>query len=389
MNIVFFSHPDFFGSMSMPRFTNMLIKGLQDRGHQLKLWKPTPFFFHLPFPKRFKKWLGYLDQYIVFPLIVLYRLRKTKNTQLYVFIDHALGPWVPLVKDKPHVIHCHDFLAQMSAQNQIEENKTSRSGRFYQYFIRKGYIQGENFISVSKKTRHDLHNFLKRSPKYSEVIYNGLNHPFYPQDKQDSRLYLSEKVNLNLNDGYILHVGGNQWYKNRLGVIKVFNSWRSLSAKKLPLLMVGQPPNNLLLEEYERSGFKDDIFFITDLDNDEVNKSYSGASIFFFPSLAEGFGWPIIEAMASGCIVLTTNEPPMTEVADDLGFYIRRMPSQEDQKQNWVVEASRSIDDILCLAKSKKEEIINNGLIHAENFNNQKTIADIEKMYYKIINSID
>ena len=62
--------------------------------------------------------------------------------------------------------------------------------------------------------------------------------------------------------------------------------------------------------------------------DDLVKMAYVGASLFLFPSLAEGFGWPIAEAMASGCPVITTNKRPMTEVTKGTGRLIEKMPKE-------------------------------------------------------------
>ena len=146
MRLVFFTHPQFMKSQSMPRFASLLSTGMQKLGHEIELWFPKPVFYSLPAPGFIKKWLGYIDQYVVFPLKVKQKIKKEAADTLFVFTDQALGPWVPLVKHRPHVIHCHDFLAQRSALGEILENPTGLTGKLYQKFIFRGYSQGENFI---------------------------------------------------------------------------------------------------------------------------------------------------------------------------------------------------------------------------------------------------
>src|SRR5690348_5527580 len=99
MHLVLFSHPSFLHSQSMPRFTNMLQKGMQERGHTVEIWAPQPHFYQLKVPTSLKKWLGYIDQYILFPKQVKRRLKECPAETLFVFADQALGPWIPLVKD--------------------------------------------------------------------------------------------------------------------------------------------------------------------------------------------------------------------------------------------------------------------------------------------------
>src|SRR5690606_565450 len=115
MNIVFFAHPHFLGQQSMPRFARMLSEGMKEQGHKVEIWMPKPVFYNLPFLTILKKWMGYIDQFIIFPSQVKKRLHVCPDDTLFVFTDHALGPWIPMVAHRHHVIHCHDFLAQRSA----------------------------------------------------------------------------------------------------------------------------------------------------------------------------------------------------------------------------------------------------------------------------------
>jgi glycosyltransferase involved in cell wall biosynthesis len=358
---------------------------MKKRGHQVELWYPQAGFFRLPSPVLLKKWLGYIDQYIVFPKQVRRRLKKCSPDTLFVFTDHALGPWVPLVSDRPHIIHCHDFLAQRSALGKFIENPVSWTGRQYQAFIRKGYMKGKNFISVSEKTKHDLHYFLKTIPAYSEVVYNGLNRPFVPGDSEKIRNILSDKTKIDLSDGYLLHVGGNQWYKNRPGVIRIYEAWRSLSNKKLPLLLIGEPPSQNLMKTYNQSHYQQDIHFLSNVDDKDIPAFYAGTSVFLFPSIAEGFGWPIAEAMACGCPLITTNEAPMIEVAGNAGFLISAMPSGNVEIKDWAFEAGKLVENILTLSEADRKQIFEEGIENSKRFDTEKILDQIEATYKNMI----
>src|SRR5215217_217932 len=233
MHIVFFSNPDFFGSQkrpafsSMPRFTHMLAEGMANRGHSVSIWAPGSTLFKFPVSGVLKKWMGYLDQYVVFPSDVKKRLKESPEETLFVFTDQAQGPWVPLVHNRRHVMHCHDFLAQWSALGVIAENKTGWTGRRYQRFIRNGFGYCRNFISGSQKTNDDLQKLTNTRHAGLSVVYNGLDDLYRPMNSAKARTVLANKIGLELKDGYLLHVGGNQWYKNRSGVIEIYNAWRS------------------------------------------------------------------------------------------------------------------------------------------------------------------
>ncbi|MCP2045723.1 glycosyltransferase involved in cell wall biosynthesis [Pontibacter sp. HSC-36F09] len=336
---------------------------------------------------RFRKWLGYIDQYVVFPLLVRIRLSRCSPETLFVFTDHALGPWVPLVSNRFHVIHCHDFLAQLSAIGEIADNPTSWTGRYYQAYIRRGYSTGKNFISVSNKTRDELHKLHRKRPAISEVVYNGLNRFFTSSAQTESRTKLAEVAGIDLSRGYILHIGGNEWYKNRLGVIEIYTAWRRQNNQRLmPLLMVGHNPSSILLETHSKSPYKGDIHWISDLGDDIVCSAYSGADVLLFPSLAEGFGWPIAEAMACGCPVITTGEAPMTEVAGEAGFYIPRRPYNSQTIDNWASEAAEVVENVLTLTPSERSNVIELGFENVRRFDTKLALNHIEKIYYHVLN---
>ena len=370
----------------MPRYAKMLAEGMQQKGHEVATWEPKPFFYNLPF-KAIKKWLSYIDQYIVFPLQVKIKLLNIAKDTIFVFADQALGPWVPLVRNKPHVIHCHDFLALYSALGKVPENPTGKTGKMYQDFIRKGFSKGKHFISISKKTQDDLHDLYTGTMLSSVVCYNGLNRNFVVLDTIVARTTLGFFLKMELSKGYILHVGGNQFYKNRKGVIEIYSAWRANYSFSLPLLMVGAKPTDKLLEAYEKSLYKKDIHFVLGLSDDYINAAYSGAICLLFPSLDEGFGWPLAEAMACGCPVITTQKAPMTEVVGRADFFlIDRRPFNEVLVRQWATEASNKIAKIVNLSHDERQEFINIGLESNKRFDTKLFLEDIEKQYKLIIN---
>jgi len=153
MRIIFFTHPPFLGSQSMPRFANMLAEGMQKRGHEVEVWTAKPKFYSLTVPASLKKWMGYIDQYIIFPAGVKKKLKEQDSNTLFVFADQALGPWIPLVANRPHVIHCHDFLAQRSANGEIAENPTGLSGKKIPGIYPPGISKGKEFYFGFRKNQ--------------------------------------------------------------------------------------------------------------------------------------------------------------------------------------------------------------------------------------------
>ncbi|WP_133272252.1 glycosyltransferase [Hymenobacter radiodurans] len=384
MQLVFFTHPDFIKSQSMPRFARMLAEGMRERGHKVEIWSSPPRLCRLSGPSTLKKWLGYIDQYILFPSQIQRRIKLCSPHTLFVFTDQALGPWVPLVHDRPHIIHCHDFLAQQSAKGQIQENPTSWTGRLYQSFIQWGYSKGKYFISVSEKTQHDLHHFLPELPLYSTVVYNGLNWNYTPLEPRKARHLVGAAMGLNLASGYLLHVGGNLFYKNRIGVIELYNAWRLQGGAALPLLLIGEQPSPQLLQAQIQSPYKKSIYFISSVPDELVQLAYTGALVLLFPSLAEGFGWPIAEAMASGCPVITTGEAPMTEVGGTVAFYLPRRPAT-DNATTWAQDGATLIEQVVTLPPRERAQVVAAGLTNAGRFETNKALNRIEEIYQSIL----
>lgn len=385
MNIVIFAHPEFFNSLSMNKYAKTLAEGMRIRNHNVEICTPPAIFSKIPFPGIIRKWLGYIDSLIIFPIRFKKKIQNFPADTLFVISDQALGFWVHLVKDKPHVIHCHDFMALKSALGLITENPVSWSGKIYQKLIRNGFVQGKNFISVSGKTQQDLHCFLPGKPKSSQVVFNQIA-PFYQcKNILTARSLLVEFIKrtkglaLDLSEGYILHVGVDVWYKNKRGVLELYIEWRQITQRKLPLIMVGKPGEYLkpLIESSDLNGH---LIVLENIPEEILANAYAGASVFLFPSLEEGFGWPIAEAMACGCPVITTNLAPMTEVGGDAAFYIDRR--NEKNLKSWVQKGAKVIEEVLNLSPyeiNSLKKISSQNIIKFQ----ANSIMDITEEFYK------
>lgn len=384
MNIVFFGHPKHSGFRSIDSFTEMLSDGMKKRGHHVEILIPEEFVSKLSMRPLIRKWLGYFDQFVLFPFIAKRRISKYGDNTIYVFTDQALGPWVRLVADKHHVIHCHDFLALKSAEGQFKENITGFTGKLYQTFIKRGYQKGKHFISVSKSTDDDLDKYLANPSASRKVVYNGLKSTFKYINQESARKYIKAETGLDISNGYLLHVGGNQWYKNRKGVVEIYDAFRKNHQIKLPLLLIGDRPSADLDTFIKKSEFKDDIHAFPDRSDKFIQNGYAGASALLFPSVAEGFGWPIAEAMACGTIAITTNNAPMTEVGGSAAFYIEPKPKNSNETETWASECAEIVNKVVCLEESIRSEAIKAGLLNVKRFNLDERLDEIESIYINI-----
>ena len=384
MNIILFSHPSFMNSQSMPRFARMLEQAYLARGHQVQMWSPQAKLYALIPHGRLSKWAGYIDQYLLFPLWVRKQIRRQPADTLYVFCDQALGPWLPLVKYKPHVVHVHDLLALRSALGNVPENPTAWSGRLYQRYIRNSFQQAKYFISISNKTREDLHQFGKVRAAISEVVYNGLNYPYAPMLPKEASQALTNAGLQAKPEGMLLHLGGSQWYKNLAGVIQLYIEYAKNEAKPLPLWCVTPSPNNkikMLLKQVPPQG---QVLFIQGIDNQALQAAYSLARVFIFPSLAEGFGWPIIEAQACGCPVLTTDAAPMNDIGGSAASYIPVLKPADDV-QAWAINGAKKLKSLLAIPEKQRDKLVKEGIENVKRFNANDAIESYLKVYRQVL----
>ena len=389
MKIVLLTHPTFMHSKSMPRFAAMLKSGYEKLGYDVSTLSPSPLFFKLgKWLPKIAKWLGYIDQYIIFParLRILFAVKKPRNT-VFVFCDQALGPWVPILKKYPHVIHVHDLLALKSALGYEKTNKTSWSGILYQKYIRKGFEQGKNFISISKKTKQDLQSLSNINPIVSEVIYNGLNYPYLPLPKNTvENIFETNSIKLS-HKAYLFNIGGNQWYKNRLGLFYLYQHYVRRCDVCLPLVIVGPPANNEekavidKIREFDKSA---DVVFYSDIGVELLNALYSGARCLLFPSHEEGFGWPIIEAQACGTCVLTTDSAPMNEIAGKHSLLFSSTEGFRDGHiDDWAHENAKKLLDFLRLDEYSTQQLEQKCTDWAANFSEDNTLKAYLSVYEK------
>ena len=385
MRLVLLTHPTFFGTVSQPRFAEMIARGMSARGHTVEQWTAPARFSRLPVTSDFvRKWLGYVDQYLLFPRELRRRIAAQPADTVFVVTDQALGMWVPHLAPRPHVIHCHDFLALRCALDEFPEQRVSRSGKHYQRLIRNGFSQGRAFISVSQKTREDLHRLLPHRPPLSEVVYNGLNHLFRPMAAIEAEKTLSAAGIKISAGGCLLHVGGNQWYKNRRGVLEIYRAYVARVSAPVPLWMVGASPSvelRVLADSIPGPGC---VHFLSGLNNEQVNAAYAVAKALLFPSLEEGFGWPIAEAMAAGCPVITANAAPMTEVAGDAARLIPRRPARNHEQRAWAEQAAGEVAEVLQMSDEQRAGMIQRGLQNTQRFDAEKTLSAYERIYRRV-----
>lgn len=360
---------------SMQRFATLLEQELQRTGHTVKVSRPVPILgYFKPSPHGLGKWLGYIDKFLIYPLILGWQKQWADVIHI---CDHSNAFYADHLQGVPHLVTCHDLLAVRSALGEIQENRTRWTGQKLQSLIVKGLNRSQLIACVSESTRQDLMRLTTVKESATTLIYMGLNYPYTPMAESEWRSHL-EPLGLGPDTPFLFHIGSDAWYKNRPGVLEIFRQLvQGQGLTHLRLAIAGSPLADHSWEFIRAHGLTDYIVELGGVSSETLRALYSAAIALLFPSLQEGFGWPIIEAQACGCPVFTSNDTPMTEVGGNAAVYLnpRQLP-----------QAAQVVADHLnpeALANMREK-----GLVNVRRFQSATMIRRYLEVYEKAYNAV-
>jgi glycosyltransferase involved in cell wall biosynthesis len=302
----------------MRLYADWVKKMAENRGHDVTVIRPTPFFAKMSHRPAIRKNLGYLDKFILFPPRLA---RASKGYDLVHVVDHSNSMYLRFVSGKHKLITCHDLLAIRAARGEFAQVRVGWTGRLLQRWILSGLRVAEYAVCVSEKTARDLKRLTEHNYPETRIIHHSLNCDYSPGASQSERVM--KMVGLREGQPYLIHVGGNSWYKNRLGVLEIFAHFAAMPENAAyKLVMVGFPWTSEMVNFVRENGLTGRATEAVGIGPSELRELYCNASALLFPSLEEGFGWPVLEAQACGCLVITSGRPPMTEVAGEAAIFI-------------------------------------------------------------------
>ena len=303
------------GLKSMRCYTDWVERVLKSAGCQVTVIRAQPFFSRLARRRGLKKYLGYLDKFLLFPP----RLRRAANQHDLVHVlDHSNSMYLRAVRGKPNLITCHDVLAIREARGDFPGSTMGWSGKLLQRWILSGLKGARHILCVSEKSASDLKSVTGETGADVRVVYNTLNWSYGPGAAIPADL--AARLGISSRESYLLQVGGNGWYKNRTGVMRIFARLAELEEfSTAKLIMAGSAWTPAMRSVVREERLEGRVIEAVDVSNEELQALYCNALALLFPSLEEGFGWPIIEAQACGCPVIATGRPPMSEVAGEGG----------------------------------------------------------------------
>ncbi len=238
---------------------------------------------------------------------------------------HATHYVLPAVVPCPTVVTIHDIIHLL-----YPGFLPSRAASFYaQGMFRHSVARADRIVAVSNNTRNDVLDYFNVDEDKIRVVYNGVEDRFRrPLPEDELRDALDDA---GVHRPYLLFVGNPKPHKNLDRVIQAYARARSQAGFDAPLVCVGaRPGSDFKLERRARQlGIADHIRLLGHVDGEVLPALYQGASLLLYPTLYEGFGLPVVEAMASGVPVITSNTSSLKEIAQGYAELVNPLEVQE------------------------------------------------------------
>jgi glycosyltransferase involved in cell wall biosynthesis len=263
------------------------------------------------FPEGFNKKIGSLwRSYFI----------KNDVQKADIQLFHGLSGELPisLPKGVKTVVTIHDLIHE-------------RYPQFYPFFDRKMYSwkfksaceKADVVVAISEQTKRDIINFYKINESKIKVIYQSCHPQFkWSNTSKLGSNYFIQKYKLPNN--YLLYVGTINERKNLLSILKVFAEKGEIN-DQIKLVIVGQGKGRYFDENIafiRKNNLGNRIFMMQNLDFEDFPYIYKNALALVYPSFFEGFGLPIVEAMWSGCPVITSEGGCFTEAGGPDSLYV-------------------------------------------------------------------
>lgn len=226
------------------------------------------------------------------PFAISHALRRSAADRDGVYWSAGFVP--PAMMKIPCVVTVHD-LTHLRFYSRFH-------AAYYNHYLKPLYRRCSAIVCVSDYTRREFLDWSGMSPDKVSVVYNSVDQAYFENQEASRFAYR-----------YVLYPGNHRGYKNLERLISAFAA-STLPQQDIHLVMTGSL-NQSLVEHAMRLGVVSKLHFLGRVNDEDLPKLYKGALLVAFVSLYEGFGLPIVEAMASGVPVLTSDVSAMPEVA--------------------------------------------------------------------------
>ncbi len=291
--------------------------------------------------------------------------------QAGVDLLHALAFVAPLAAPCPFVITIYDlsFLRYPEAFRPLNRWYLSR-------FTARSVKQAKAIITISESTRQDVINLLGAPPERVHTIYCGVEPSFQPLPAAEVAAF---KAARGLPDTFILFLGTLEPRKNVDGLIRAYARWRQFDPAAPPLIVAGGKGwyYTKIFQLVETLGLTGAVHFPGYVPHEDLPRWFNAACLFVYPSHFEGFGLPVLEAMACGTPVITSTVSSLPEVTGADGAAVLVDPTQPDMLAEAMAQLLSQPDRRAAMAAQ--------GRVRAAGFQWERTARETVAVYQKVL----
>jgi len=260
----------------------------------------------------------------------------------------------------------------MSIKRFPETHPAGRVKFFNEYFDKR-IPNANHILSISEFTKNELVEIMGISPDKITVTPLAQPENFYAPSNSQIEQFKKEKQ---LPDNYFLYLGNIEPRKNLISLIHAYKNF-SESKHNIKLILAGEQTwlSEPVIQEIKNLNLENSVFLPGYLDENDLPLWYGSALAFVYPSKYEGFGLPVIEAMAAGTPVITSNISSLPEVAGDAAVLIS--PDDIDAWANSMATIANSSE--------MRERYINSGITRASEFSWEKCAKMTYDVYTKVV----
>lgn len=318
-------------------------------------------------PGNFQVCLESSPVYSVRELVALSWQIYRRDLDLYHSTHYVLPAWI----HSKVVVTIHDIIHLLYP----EFLPSNLAFLYAQRMIKRSLSRGDRILAVSQNTKADLMQHFEVDGKKIQVVYNGVEDTFRGKlPAEDLQRWLRD---LGIPQPYLLFVGNPKPHKNLDTVVKAYARARRLAQFDAPLICVGNRNANefKIRQRAQHLGIGDKVRLLGHVAQEALPAIYQGATLFLYPTLYEGFGLPVIEAMASGVAVITSNTSALKEIAEGYAHLVD--PLDVDGMAKAIAHCMGDAEHRASLARL--------GLRRAEDFRWETTARQTLDVYLAVI----
>ncbi|TDX59260.1 glycosyltransferase family 4 protein [Orenia marismortui] len=244
-------------------------------------------------------------------------------------------PYNHLVNSQADIFHFFNYILPPKIRGKVivtvydmvyklfPETMTKKNYRWLEKGLQRSINRADKIITISKSAKKDIMKYLAIDEEKIEIIYPGIDHELYSSELKVGKVKeLREKYNIPKN--FILYLGTLEPRKNIGRIIDAYAKYQQQAKDDISLVLAGKKGwmYQEIFDKVKEHSLEDKVVFTGYVNEIDKPAIYKMSKLFIFPSLYEGFGMPVLEAMASATPVITSNISSLPEVVGDAALLV-------------------------------------------------------------------